>query len=81
MKIVLTQGCICDSLEINDKEEIELTDNERQEAMNKVCEWLKKHPHYLNHLLQHMVPWEGEYEDLGTCEQCGDTVDRYTLTI
>ncbi len=81
MKLVLTQGCICDSLEIDNTEENDLTDEQRKNVIDKVCAYLKSKPELLNPILTRFLTWEGEYEDLGTCETCGDCVDRYTLEI
>jgi len=81
MKLELSQGCICDSLEIDNTEENDLTDEQRRNVIDKVCTYLKSKPELLNPFLTWFLTWEGEYEDLGTCETCGDHVDRYTLEI
>jgi len=33
------------------------------------------------HFIEALVETHGEYESLGYCEQCGDTVEKYTLNI
>lgn len=80
MKIKLTQGCICDSLTIDGKEEIDLNDDERVKVLNKVLDCIK--PSELNVLLQLILPIYGEYYSDGIpCSQCGDIVETYSLEI
>ena len=82
MKLQLVEGCVYDSLTVDGKEEIDLTGTERQRAINKIADWLKRHPEDLNYLLQDLVPRYGEYEsDDVPCECCGDTVTTYTWDI
>ena len=73
MKILLTRGCIAGSLTIDGKEEIHLTDDERQKVLRHIFNHLK--PEDLNYVLQDLVETFGEYEsDDEPCETCGDYV-------
>lgn len=83
MNLKMTCGCICDSLTIDGKEEIDLNDIERKEIINKVCEHLKKiEPQHLNELLQVFLVKMGEYSCSGqVCECCGDFIETYKLEI
>lgn len=82
MKLQLVSGCICDSITIDGKEEIDLTDIERQEVVNKIADYIKQHPNDLNYLLQDLIPIYGDYEsDNEACECCGDIVTTYTWDI
>ena len=80
MILRMVRGCIHDSLRVDGKEEIYLTDEERQEVLNKILEHLK--PNDLNLVLQDLVEIFGEYEcDDEPCETCGDYVETYTWEI
>ncbi|MBP3732214.1 MAG: hypothetical protein J6I84_03105 [Bacilli bacterium] len=80
MKLELTRGCICDSLTVDDEEEIDLTDDVRKEVLRKIFEALR--PEDLNYVLQELIPCFGEYEcDPEPCECCGDFVETYKWEI
>ena len=80
MKIQMTRGCIANSLTVDGKEEIDLSDNERQEVLRHIFEHLKAQD--LNYVLQDPVETFGEYEpDDEPCETCGDYVETYTWEI
>lgn len=82
MNLQLVRGCVCDSLTIDDRAEIDLTDTERQKAMNEVADWLKQHPNELNYLLQWFIVQYGEYTTTDEpCECCGDCIETYNLKI
>lgn len=82
MELQLVSGCICDSITIDGKEEIDLTNIERQKIVNKIADWIKKHPNELNYLLQDLIPRYGNYKSDGRpCEYCGDIVTTYTWNI
>lgn len=80
MILRMVRGCICDSLSVDGKEEIDLTDEERQEVLKKIFEHLK--PQDLNNILQDLIEMFGEYEcDDEPCETCGDYVETHTWEI
>ena len=82
MKLDLVTGCICDSLNADGIEEIDMTDEHRQEVIDKICNWMKKNPQELNYVMQELIPCFGEYEsDDEPCECCGDYVETYTWKI
>ena len=73
MIIRMVRGCICDSLSIDGKEEIDLTDEERQVVLKKIFEYIK--PEHLNNVVQDLVQIFGEYEcDDEPCGTCDDYV-------
>ena len=62
------------------KEEIDLTDEERQEVLKKIFEHLN--PQDLNNIVQDLIEMFGEYEcDDEPCETCGDYVETNTWEI
>lgn len=76
----MTRGCICDSLTVDDVEEINLDNDRRKEVIKKIFDNMK--PEDLNYLLQWYIEEFGEYEsDDEPCECCGDYVERYWLEI
>ena len=80
MKIQMTRGCIANSLTVDGEEEINLSDNERQEVLRHIFEHLKAQD--LNYVLQDLIETFGEYEsDDEPCETCGDYVETYTWEI
>lgn len=84
MKLKLVTGCMTDSLTINGKEEIDLTDDERVDVWNEVCEYLiaNGEHRYLNEFLQFVLTHHGEYGcSTEPCEQCGEYVEIYKLEI
>lgn len=80
MKLEMITGCICDSITIDGKELSAMNDFKKRIVLNKVCDWLK-HNAELSQLLKYVLDYHGEYESLGSCEQCGDFIDKYTLEI
>lgn len=83
MNIKMVRGCICDSLTIDGKEEINLNDRERVEIIKKVSRHLMKlEARHLNELLQFLLEKMGEYSCSGqACECCGDFIETYKLEI
>ena len=60
MKIQMTRGCIANSLTVDGKEEIDLSDIERLEVLRHIFEHLRAQD--LNYVLQDLVETFGEYE-------------------
>ena len=83
MKIHKVSGCIAFSLNVDGKEETNMTDNERLEVIDKIYEWMKRHPDNLNYVLQGLADMCGEYNviDSTPCECCGDIVDEMMLDL
>ncbi len=80
MRLKYVEGCVCTSLTVDGKEEIDLTDDERKEVLRKIFEELK--PSDLNYVLQSLIKQFGEYDcDDEPCECCGDIVDWYIWDI
>lgn len=84
MNIELTEGCVSDSLTIDGVEECKLTDEQRQDYLNRVLDSLKSFfkPNDLNTFLQYLCRTHGEWETTDTpCPQCGDFIDTYRLNL
>ena len=48
MRLKLVEGCVCDSMTIDGKEEFNLTDTERQQVVDRIAEWIRQRPEDLN---------------------------------
>ena len=80
MKIESVTGCICDSLTVDDVETVDMD----KEAVKDVIKKLIKREDdlgVLQSILIDLVEFQGEFEDLGRCDQCGDWITKYTVEI
>ena len=82
MKIHNVSGCMAFSLNVDGKEEIDMTNEERMEVIDKIYEWMKRHPELLNNVLQDISSF-GEYKVISdkSCECCGDIIDEFVLDL
>lgn len=82
MKIHNVSGCMAFSLNVDGKEEIDMTNEERMEVIDKIYEWMKRHPELLNNVLQDISSF-GEYKVISDkpCECCGDIIDEFVLDL
>lgn len=78
MKLEYTDGCI--SLTVDGKETMDMSDEELKKV---ICKLLDKESDLvtLQDIWINLVTSQGEIEDLGHCEVCGDYITRYTLEI
>lgn len=80
MKLQHTEGCICDSLTVDNVETINMKIEDLQTIL---CKLIKKESDIatLQQLLITIIDSEGEYKYLGHCECCGDYISEYTLEV
>ena len=80
-----TTGCVCDSLTVDDVEEIDLTEEQRKEVILKISEYISNQMKTgdLNCFLQYFIDFFGEEHCISDepCECCGDLVYESTLII
>ena len=87
MKIVYQYGCIHDFLGIDEKREVDMTDEERKEYFFKILDQIKKlgpatDQGWFNYFLQWFCQNYGEYEcDDKPCECCGDYTQSWTVDL
>ena len=84
MKIHKVTGCTAFSLNVDGKEEIDMTHEERLQVIDKIYEWMKRTAdENLNNILQGLTEQCGEYRviDSEPCECCGDTIYEFVLKI
>ena len=80
MKIESVTGCTCDSLTINGVETIDMDKEAIKDVIKKLIN-REDDLGILQSILIDLVEFQGEFEDLGHCDQCGDWIAKYTLEI
>lgn len=80
MKLEYTDGSICTSLTVDGVETIDMKLEDLQDA---ICKLVKRETDIieLQGLLGSLMQSQGEYKDLGRCEESGDWIINYTLEI
>ena len=80
MKIESVTGCTCDSLTVDD---IETVDMDKEAVKDVIKKLINREDDLgvLQSILIDLVEFQGEFEDLGRCDQCGDWITKYTLEI
>ena len=78
------KGCTAFSLNVDDLEEIDMTNEERLKVIDAIYEWMKRNAdEKLNYILQALTEQCGEYNFICSepCECCGDIVDESYLDL
>lgn len=80
MKLEYTDGCTCTSLTVDGVETIDMSPDSLKEV---ICKLINNEEDFgtLQSIWMDLVTSQGDYEDLGKCEECGDWITRYTLEI
>ena len=80
MKIVSISGCTCDSLTVDGVETVDMGKEDIKEVIKKLID-REDDLGTLQFILVDLVETQGEFEDLGHCDQCGDWITKYTVEI
>lgn len=80
MKIESVTGCICDSLTVDDVETVDMDKEAVKDVIKKLID-REDDLGALQSILIDLVETQGEFEDLGHCEQCGDWITKYTVEL
>ncbi len=80
MEIKYTTGCICESLLIDGKESIDMTTQEIRDVITKLLSTVKD-VGLLQDIIINIVESQGDWKVLGSCEECGDTIEEWTLKV
>ena len=80
MKIESVTGCICDSLTVDDVETVDMDKEAIKDVIKKLID-REDDLGTLQSILIDLVETQGEFEDLGHCEQCGDWITKYTVEL
>lgn len=84
MEVKMTRGCICDSLTVDNVEEVSISDADKLACVRAIAHWIENNPQNveLNSFLQFLCESCGEYERTDKpCEECGDYIETFTLKI
>lgn len=80
MTLETINGCICDSITIDGIETIDLPIDKVKDTIKTLIN-KETDLGLLQSILINFIESKGDYEDLGTCEECGDTISKYTLKV
>ena len=80
MKLEVTEGCTAFSYTVNDKEWVDLTDDDRKDVLLKIIQSQIEFNNCQDVFIS-LVQEFGKYKNLGRCEQCGDCIETHTLEI
>lgn len=80
MKHEYTEGCILTSLLIDGSETIDISTDTFKDAIQELFD-NETDISTLQDIWMSLVQSQGEYEDLGRCEQCGDYISKWTVNI
>ena len=80
MQIESVTGCTCDSLTVDNVETVDMDKEAIKDVIKKLID-REDDLGTLQSILMDLVEIQGEFEDLGQCEQCGDWITKYTLEI
>ena len=80
MKIESVTGCTCDSLTVDNVETVDMDKEAVKDVIKKLTD-REDDLGILQSVLIDLVESQGEFEDLGHCDQCGDWITKYTLEI
>lgn len=78
-KIVLTEGCIVDSLTIDNKDAEKYSIEELKNITNNIINDISNKDYVIN-IMRDVMQLVGKYQFCYTCEDCGDTVCEYKIT-
>ena len=80
MKLKYIDGCICTSLTVDGKETIDMDIDSLKKVVNKLID-RETDFCVIQDIWTNLVESQGECEDLGQCEECGDFITKYSLEI
>ena len=80
MKIESVTGCTCDSLTVDNVETVDMDKEVIKDVIKKLIN-REDDLGVLQSVLIDLVEFQGEFEDLGHCDQCGDWITKYTVEL
>lgn len=79
-KIIYTEGCIYNSLDINKSPASELSIEEKRRICHKIINQLYGET-ALDQFLRNAAQGYGDPKYISTCDECKDSIYAYTLTL
>lgn len=80
MKIESVTGCTCVSLTVDNVETVDMDKEAVKDVIKKLIN-REDDLGVLQSILIDLVEFQGEFEDLYHCDQCGDWVTKYTVEL
>lgn len=80
MTLETINGCIYNSITIDGIETIDLPIDKVKDTIKTLIN-KETDLGLLQSILIDFIESKGDYKDLGTCEECGDTISKYTLKV
>jgi hypothetical protein len=80
MIVEYINGCTCDTLNVDGKETIDMDIRDVRNIIKRLTD-NENDIGTLQSILITLVESQGDFEDLGTCEQCGDWITKYTVNL
>ena len=80
MKIESTTGCVCDSLTVDGVETSDMQIEDVKNVARKLID-AENDLSNLQYIIANLVEMNGDFENLGHCEECGDWIVKYTLEV
>ena len=80
LKIESVTGCTCDSLTVDYVETVDMDKEAVKDVIKKLTD-REDDLGILQSVLIDLVESQGEFEDLGHCDQCGDWITKYTVEL
>lgn len=80
MKLKYIDGCVCTSLTVDNKETVDMTPDELKISINAMLD-RETDISILQEVWMDLIQSQGEYQNLGKCDCCGDYIIKYTLEI
>ena len=80
MKIESVTGCTCDSLTVDNVETVDMDKEAVKDVIKKLTD-REDDLGILQSVLIDLVESQGEFEDLGHCDQCGDWITKYIVEL
>lgn len=80
MELKVTEGCTAFSYTVNDKEWVDLSNEERKDVLLKIIQ-SQNNFNNCQEIFTSLVQEFGQYNFLGHCEDCGDYITTYILEI
>ena len=80
MKKESVTGCTVDSLTIDNVETVDMDKEAIKDVIKKLIN-REDDLGVLQSILIDLVEFQGEFEDLGHCDQCGDWITKYTVEL
>lgn len=80
MKVISVSGCIYDSLTVDGVETADMDKRDIKDVIKKLIDNTNDLG-TIQSILMDLVESQGDFEDLGTCDECGDWITKYTVEI